>query len=94
MYFPILIKWMGPFPILGCWVVFFIFIQILKETSVSKQCRTAVSDLVLHCLSMSHKKDARQDPWVKTMLKNVLVSHFLFGGFSDLVALLPTLLHY
>ena len=25
---------------LGCWVVFFIFIQILKETSVSKQWRT------------------------------------------------------
>ena len=35
----------------GCRVVFFIFIQILKEFSVSK--------LVLHCLQMSRKKDTR-----------------------------------
>ena len=46
-------------------MVFFIFIQILKETSVSKQSRPdqtprfAPSDLVLHCLPMCHKKDAR-----------------------------------
>ena len=36
-------------------MVFFLFIQILKETSVSKQC-FAASDLVLHCLPMSHKR--------------------------------------
>ena len=40
MYFPILINWTCPFPILGLLVVFFIFIQILKETSVCKQWRT------------------------------------------------------
>ena len=39
-------------------MVFFIYIQILKETSVSKQ-HVAASYLVLHCLPMSHKKDAR-----------------------------------
>ena len=37
-YFPILINWTSTFPILGLLVVFFIiFIQILKETSVSQQ---------------------------------------------------------
>ena len=35
----------------------FIFIQILIEYSVSKQ-RSAASDLGLHCLFMSHKKEA------------------------------------
>ena len=50
-------------------MVFAIFIQILKETSVSKQWRTssddahfAMSGLDLHCLSMSHKKDAKLIP--------------------------------
>ena len=43
----------------------FHFYSILKENPVSKQWRTlsdaafAASDLVLHCLPMSHKKDAR-----------------------------------
>ena len=47
-------------------MVFFIFIQILKETSVfansgepDQTPSFAASDLVLHCLKMSHKKDAR-----------------------------------
>ena len=46
-------------------MVFFTFIQTLIEHSVSKQWRPdqmpriAVSGLGLHCLSMSHKKDAR-----------------------------------
>ena len=54
----------------GCWVAFFIFIQILIEHSVSKQWRhrsdtaVCVSDLTLKCLPMSHKKDARLI-WVK-----------------------------
>ena len=46
-------------------MVFFLFFQVLKETSVSKQWITlsdaayiAASDLVLHCLPMSLKKDA------------------------------------
>ena len=51
-------------------MVFFIFIQILIEYSVRKQWRTyqtprfAASDLVLRCLPMSHKTDARLI-WVK-----------------------------
>ena len=46
-------------------MIFFIFIQILEYTSVSKQWRPdqtprfVSSDLVLHCLPMSHEKDAR-----------------------------------
>ena len=45
-------------------MIFFIFIQILKETSVNgeepdQMLRYVASDLVLHCLSMSHKKNAR-----------------------------------
>ena len=52
-------------------MVFFIFIQILKEPFVCKQWRPdqtprfAASDLVLHCLPMSHKKDAIVFKWVK-----------------------------
>ena len=51
-------------------MIFFIFIQILKETPVSKQWKpdqtlhVAASDLILHCLLMSLKKDARFI-WVK-----------------------------
>ena len=61
----------------GCWVVFFIFIQIFKETSVtSKQCKPdqmppfAASGLVLHCLPMSHKNDARLI-WVNRTYTNM-----------------------
>ena len=49
---------------------FFIFIQMLIEHSVSKQWKpdqtphSAVSDLGLYCLHMSHKKDFRCI-WVK-----------------------------
>ena len=49
MYFPILIKWMCPFPILGLLGGIFHFFSNLKETSVSKHWRT---------WPMSHKKDA------------------------------------
>ena len=51
-------------------MVVYIFFQILIEHSVSKQWRpcsyaaSAASDLDLHCLPMSHKKDARLI-WVK-----------------------------
>ena len=61
MEFPIIIKRTCPFPfnvLLGC---IFHFIKILIELSVSKQWGPrsgAASDLGLHCLSMSHKKDA------------------------------------
>ena len=42
-------------------MAFFIFIQLLKETSLSTVCgepdpRFAASDLVLHCLPMSQKR--------------------------------------
>ena len=43
-------------------MIFFMFIQISKEISVRNSGdpdQTAASDLVLHCLSMSHKKEAR-----------------------------------
>ena len=39
MEFPILNNWTSPFPFKGCWVILFIFIQILIEHSVSKQWR-------------------------------------------------------
>ena len=54
----------GPFK--GCLMVFFIFIQILIENSVSQKWRPtsevicpAASDLGLHCLPVSHKKETR-----------------------------------
>ena len=53
-------------------MVFFIFIQMLIEHSVSysgdpdQTPHFAASDLVLHCLSMSHKKDTRLI-WVKKL---------------------------
>ena len=44
-------------------MVFFIFIQILIQYFVSKHCgdtdKMPRSDLGLHCLPMSNKKDAR-----------------------------------
>ena len=46
-------------------MVFLIFIQILIENPILKQWRpdqmphSAASDLGLHCLSMSHKKEAK-----------------------------------
>ena len=53
-------------------MVFFIFffLQILKETSEANSggpdqtLRFAASDLVLHCLPMSHKKETRLI-WIK-----------------------------
>ena len=50
----------------GCWVVFFIFI-ILKANSgdPDQTPHYVVSDLGLHCLPMSHKKDARLI-WIKS----------------------------
>ena len=55
----------SPFLFKGCWLVFFIFIQILIEYSANKQWRpdqmprSLACDLGLHYLPMSHKKDAR-----------------------------------
>ena len=68
----------------GCWVIFFIFIQILIEHSVSKQWRSrsdtisVAYDLGLHCLPMPHKKDARLIYWLTLrMLGNVSCFCFL-----------------
>ena len=63
MEFHTTISWSSPFQILGVLEVF--FFQSLIEDSLNKHEATdqtphyAVSDLDLHCLSMSHKKDAR-----------------------------------
>ena len=59
---------------------FFILIQILKETSVSKPDQTprfVASNLVLHCLPMSHKKTARLI-WVNHTMKQVFF-HWLLS---------------
>ena len=51
-------------------MLFFIFIQILIEVSVKKQWRPGSdsTDLGLHCLLMSHKKDSRHI-WVTVDFK-------------------------
>ena len=56
-------------------VAFFIFIQIFKEHSVSKRWipydqtrRCAASDLDLHCLPMSHKKEDTLVWFIKTSM--------------------------
>ena len=62
----------GPvhFRIKGCWVVFYIFLQLLIERLYANSRDpyetplSAASDLGLRCLPMSHKKDARL-VWVK-----------------------------
>ena len=64
---PTVIKWNSQFLLIkGCWVVFFIFIQISIEHAVRKQWRpqNAASDVDLRCLPMHRKKDARLI-WVK-----------------------------
>ena len=60
--FPTLTNRASPYLFKGCWVVFFIFIQILIDHYISKKWRPwlAASYLGLHsALPMSHKKDAR-----------------------------------
>ena len=65
MYFPLTINGWVHFQFQGCWVVFFIFIQILKKLLLANSGETyqtppfVASDLVLHCLPMSHKYNAR-----------------------------------
>ena len=60
MYFPIIINWTSPLPILGLLGDIFPFYS-LKETSVSKQWKTWSDPPFcgVWCLPMSHKKDAR-----------------------------------
>ena len=67
MDYPIYINLTSSLPILGLSNGIFIFIQIVKEHSVSEHwrpwsdavLRSVESDLDLHCLYMSHKNDAR-----------------------------------
>ena len=59
-------------------MLFFIFIQNLREHSVSEQWRadqmplSAASDLGLHCLPMYHKKDARL-MWVNILKRETTI---------------------
>ena len=56
MEFPTFINWENPFQ-KGCWVISF---YSCKQSEESDQMPpSAVFDLVLHCLSMSHKNDAK-----------------------------------
>ena len=74
-------------PLLGLFGGILIFIQILKETTVSNSRepdqtpRSAASDLILQCLWMSHKKDARQ----------ICVLRLLCSTFNILCLLLITI---
>ena len=65
MYFPFIINWTSPFPILGLLGEIFHLYSNSNNTSVSNSGepdqtpRFAASDLILHCLPMSHKKGDR-----------------------------------
>ena len=70
-------------------MVFFIFIQILIEkadTNSGEPDQTpqnAASDLGLHCLQTSHKKDARLI-WVKWSHFTIFRAHYIFAAPEDL----------
>ena len=67
MNFPTLISRTAPFPILGVLGGIFHFYSNFDRTFCKQTCsgdtdqtpHSAVSDLGLHCLPVSHKKDAR-----------------------------------
>ena len=48
----------SPLPFKVCWVVMFILLNSNSDDS-NQMPHSVVSDLGLHCLPMSHKKDAR-----------------------------------
>ena len=89
MEFPDVIIWTILFPLNGRFVVFFIFIQILIEkadTNSGEPDQTpqnAASDLGLHCLHTSHKKDARLI-WVKWSHFTIFRAHYIFAAPEDL----------
>ena len=65
MYFPIFAKWTSPFPILGLLGGILhlysnfkrkLYLQTVEKPDQTPQ--STASDLVLHCLLMSNKKDA------------------------------------
>ena len=57
----------------GCWVVFFPYYSNLKRNF----CKQTVEQLILHCLRMSHKKDARLILVNKNSSCPLLFFHFL-----------------
>ena len=68
MYLPIIINLTSPFPILGLLGDIFHFYSYFKRNNCKQtveNLKNMASDLVLHCLLMSHKKDARHI-WVIT----------------------------
>ena len=65
--FPTVINWICPFPILGLLGVIF---HLANSGEPDQMPRFAASDLVLHCLPMSHKKDPRLI-WVKGDIKDL-----------------------
>ena len=64
MEFPTLVSWTSSFPLKAFWVVFFILVKFklnfLQANNVDpdQTPHKAASDLDLHCLPLSHKKDA------------------------------------
>ena len=76
MEFPTFINWTNPIQILGLLGSKFQFHSNFKKVILQANSaepdqtpRSAASDMVLHCLSMSHKKDARLiwvKPWLST----------------------------
>ena len=69
-----IINWTSPFPKLGMFGVLFYCYSILIRNSCKQTEKTvnrsAVSNLGLHCLSMSQKWDARLI-WVKYLLSKI-----------------------
>ena len=59
MYFPILINWISPFPVLGLLGGIFHFCSNFKRNFCKQTVENLIRRRILHCLPMSHKKDAR-----------------------------------
>ena len=63
MEFPAPINWTSPFPFQGLYGGIFHLYSNFKRNF----CKQTVENLVLHCLPMSHRKDAKRI-WVKFVL--------------------------
>ena len=74
LYFPILINWTSPFPILGfLGGIFHLYSNFKRKFYKPDQTsHFAASDLAFHFLMMFYKKDARLI-WVKRALKRTVV---------------------
>ena len=89
----ILINWTSPFPILGVSGVLFHFYSILNRyfclansEDPDQTPRSAASDLGLHCLPRSPKRDARLI-WVNIAGHMSRLSCFQMISFSELIQL-------